>query len=118
MKLPNGERAYVAREKITLYLLNRDNPDSESKANFFSRFGFDIEHWNGLAEALQLHAMRHAIAGIMENERGVRYVLDGELGTPDGRNPYVRVVWMVDKGSDIPRLITAYPQRRRNAKRA
>ena len=115
MKLPNREEAYVAQEKITLYLLNRDNPDSESKANFFSRFGFDIEHWNSLADALRLHATHHEVVSVMENERGVRYVLDGDLETPDGRNPYVRVVWMVDEGSDIPRLITAYPQRRRNA---
>ena len=115
MKLPNREEAYVAQEKITLYLLNRDNPDSESKANFFSRFGFDIEHWGDLAEALRIHARRHEVVSIMENERGIRYVLDGELKTPDGRNPNVRVVWMIDRGRDIPRLITACPRRRRDA---
>lgn len=115
MKLPNSEDAYVAREKITRYLLNRDNPDGESKAKFFSRFGFDKKHWNTLAEAFRLHALRHPVVSIIENDRGVRYALDGELETPDGRNPYVRVVWMVDKGNNIPRLITVYPQRRRNA---
>ena len=115
MKLPNGDKAYVAQEKITLYLLNRDNTDSESKANFFSRFGFDIEHWDVLAEALRVHAARHEIVSIVENERGVRYVLDGKIETPDSRNPYVRAVWMIDRGRDTPRLITAYPQRRRDA---
>ena len=29
--------------------------------------------------------------------------------TSDGRNPCVRTVWQIDRGSDYPRFITAYP---------
>ena len=61
MRLPNREEAYVAREKVTLYPLNRDNPDGESKAIFFSRFGFDMKQWNTLAEAFRLHALRQLL---------------------------------------------------------
>ena len=38
-----------------------------------------------------------------------RYAIDGPLESPDGRNPLVRTVWMLEKGSTAPRLITAYP---------
>jgi hypothetical protein len=58
---------------------------------------------------LRTHGRDHAIVNVVESEFGTRYTVEGELITPDGRNPRVRTVWMVEKGSDIPRLITAYP---------
>ena len=52
MRLPNAERAVVAREKITEYLLSFTHPEGESKARFFTRFGFTPESWEELATAL------------------------------------------------------------------
>jgi hypothetical protein len=40
---------------------------------------------------------------------GVRYVMEGAMAAPDGRHPWVRTVWFIDKGQDIPRFVTAYP---------
>ena len=112
MKLPNGEKAYVAREKITLYLLSRSNPRGRSKARFFSAFGFHIERWRNLTDALRLHGTEHEVVEILEVDSGMKYIVDGILETPDGRNPLVRTVWMVDIGNSAPRFITAYPIRR------
>jgi len=56
MKLPNCELATVPEEKITRYLLNPAHPAGGSKAVFFLRFGFKIEEWRLLAEALLRHA--------------------------------------------------------------
>lgn len=39
---------------------------------------------------------------------GVKYVVEGALPSPDGRNPRVRSVWMIDGGRSYPRLISAY----------
>ena len=109
MKLPNRERAYVAQEKITLYLLSHRNPRARGKARFFSAFGFRIERWRDLADALKVHGATHEVTETLEVDGGVKYVVDGVLDTPDGRNPLVRTVWMVDAGNSVPRFITAYP---------
>lgn len=112
MKLPNVGAAYVAQGKITEYLLSHSNPSGRGKATFFSTFGFRAERWQVLADSLLLHGATHELAEIMESDRGIKYIVDGALETPDGRNPLVRTVWMVDLGEDAPRLITAYPIRR------
>jgi hypothetical protein len=35
--------------------------------------------------------------------------LDGEVETPAGRQASLRTIWILDSGSDTPRLVTAYP---------
>jgi hypothetical protein len=107
--LPNADRAQLDREKITEYLLSTDHPDGRSKARFFTEFGFRIEGWEILAEALRKHGTSCSVVNTVESEFGTRYTIEGELETPDGRRPRVRIVWMVEKGSETPRLITAYP---------
>jgi len=46
---------------------------------------------------------------MVESEYGLRYSMDGELESPDGKNPMVRTVWIVESETDGPRLITAHP---------
>ena len=57
-------------------------------------------------------AVSHEVAHVVETPYGPRYHVDGELETPDGRNPWVRTVWQIDLGSDYPRFLTAHPHRR------
>ena len=57
------------------------------------------------------------VAGILENrvvdrevtELGTKYVVEGPLVSPEGRNPGVRSVWVIDPGEQRPRFVTAYP---------
>lgn len=114
LKLPNAELAYVDPLKVTGYLLSLDHPQGKSKADFFSRFGFHRDRWEVLAEALLTHASRHRVVSTVDTDNGIRYTVDGRLDTPDGRNPFVRAVWGVEKPGTAPRLITAYPLRRSN----
>ena len=60
-------------------------------------------------EALLKHAADHEIARIVTTPHGVKYIVDGELTTPDGRRPNVRTVWLIEAGATTARLITAYP---------
>jgi hypothetical protein len=46
----------------------------------------------------------------METVHGKKYIVDGAIETPSGKTPVVRTVWIVDEGSDVPRLVTAYPR--------
>jgi hypothetical protein len=109
MKLPRADTALVEREKIVDYLLNAAHRYGASKARFFCEFGFRVEQWEHLAEALREHARAHDVVRERETGFGPRYVVEGELRTPGGRCPRVRTVWQFDKGAVAPRLISAYP---------
>ncbi len=112
MRLPNAQQAHVEREKISGYLLSTTNPRGRRKAAFFLRFGFSIERWQVLAAALRLQAQTHDVVTIVETAHGPRYHVDGTIETPDRRNPRVRTVWQIDRGTDYPRFITAFPRKR------
>jgi hypothetical protein len=109
MKLPNASGLIVEREKIADYLLNPAHRYGASKARFFMTFGFRIEAWERLAEALREHGRIHEVARVVETGFGPRYVVEGGLNTPGGRRPQVRTVWQMDEGAVAPRLISAYP---------
>jgi hypothetical protein len=109
MKLPNAELAVVEQEKFCGYLLNAQHRYGASKAKFFAAFGFTLESWQVLADALREHGQQHDVSREKETGFGPRYEVDGELAAPDGRRPRVRTVWQVDQGETVPRLITAHP---------
>jgi hypothetical protein len=109
MKLPNEHLAIVEQEKICGYLLNSQHRYGASKARFFMEFGFTLESWQMLADALLEHGRQHEVSKEKETGFGPRYEVDGKLVAPDGRRPRVRTVWQIDEGNTAPRLITAYP---------
>ena len=109
MNLPNPDRLIVEREKIVDYLLNPAHRYGASKARFFGEFGFRMEDWETLAQALREHGRQHEIVGTTETGFGPRYEIEGEIQVPDGRRPRIRTVWQLDRGQIAPRLITAYP---------
>lgn len=85
VKLRNAHLAVVERQKLVDYLLNASHPDNGGKAKLrnggFSPFRARREH-----------------------------IIEGWLvaHTGTGRRA-VRTVWIVDAGSEAPRLVTAYP---------
>jgi len=109
VKLPNADKLVVERDKIADYLLNSGHRYGASKARFFSGFGFQMERWEQLAQALRHHGQTHEVKRTQETGFGPRYQVEGPLHAPDGRSPRVRSVWQWDHGEVAPRLITAYP---------
>lgn len=109
MSLPNSEQLQVDREKVVEYLLSPTHPDGQAKAEFFRRFGFRHEQWEVLAMALREHGASHPISKTVDSPHGTRYSVDGEIVSPDGRNPRVRSIWIAEVGSQRLRLITAHP---------
>ena len=77
MNLPNADKAAVPIPKATAYLLSMDSEYGRSKASFFLRFGFALEQWERLTEALILHGRHNEVAHTLETEFGVRYVVEG-----------------------------------------
>ena len=109
MELPNSDQLRVDQAKIVDYLLSESN--GRGKATFFLQFGFRPEQWSVLAEALKVQARGHAVVLAVDSPWGTRYSVEGPIDTPSGRQPRprVRTVWILEVGSEQPRLITAHP---------
>lgn len=61
MELPYLVNAIVPTEKITTYLLNAGHEEGGAKANFFMHFGFSLDDWQTLADALLAHAAQYNV---------------------------------------------------------
>jgi hypothetical protein len=109
LTLPNAQFAIVDREKITDYLLNPAHPDNGGKARFFLGLGFAAEQWQEFAGALRKLAGSFPVIERVESPHGIKYIVIGRIETPSAKSPSVRTVWIVDRGNDKPRLVTAYP---------
>ena len=109
MKIPNAEHAIIEREKVADYLLNSGHPDNGGKAPYFVASGFHRDAWEVFAEALRNLAVTGEIAKSLDSPHGMKYLLDGEIETPAGRQVSLRTIWILDSGSDTPRLVTAFP---------
>lgn len=112
MKLPDLANASIDCEKITNYLLNADHSEGGHKAAFFASFGFRLAGWQIFASALLRHAADNPVARETSTSYGTMYAVEGPLHCPDRRTPEVRVIWIVNRGSTAPRLVTAYPLKR------
>ncbi|MDZ4720851.1 MAG: hypothetical protein SH847_20530 [Roseiflexaceae bacterium] len=109
MKIPNAAQALIDQEKMVAYLLNPDHQRGGSKAALLMSFGYSSADWRQLADALRLDHLSQDILRVRETLYGSRYEIRALLRTPIGRPLMLRSVWQIDNGTDIPRLITAYP---------
>jgi hypothetical protein len=107
--LPHLDRLQIAEAKLTNYLLDAHHPDGGSKAKFLMLFGFRRDEPDVLRSALATHAGTANVLSTRVNAHGTLYELGGVLQSPDGRNPVVHVIWMIDTSTTAPRLITLVP---------
>lgn len=107
VKLPNGADATVGRGKVEDYLLSRTHPTGRFKARFFRVVGLDDPV--RLREALTEVARTGTVRERIPTEHGTKYVVEGELETPEGNRVPIRTVWILEHGREAPRLVTAYP---------
>lgn len=111
--LRNAHLAVVERHKLLAYVLNAAHPDNGGKAQFFESLGFTTENPELLAGALRAIAQTGGLVELVESTHGEKYVVDGRVSsqTEKGRYRMVRTVWIIDRGAEAPRLVTAYPGR-------
>jgi hypothetical protein len=75
----------LRKPKITDYLLSEEK--SGGKSAFYLAFGFILTNWEILKAALIQHATTHEVARSSETSHGIKYIIEGELQTPDRRSP-------------------------------
>ncbi len=108
MKLPNGENAIVAIEKLIDYCLSTDHPRGKHKARVFAAAcGITAENSDLLLQAL-LEAAQHgkAVPGLSD-DHGQRFTVEWELTGPNG-TANLMSAWIVRRGERIPRFVRAY----------
>ena len=109
MKLANGNRAYIAPAKLLNYLLADTHRDGKSKARFLRLFGFERANAHLLRAELLNLAADQEVAEQMRTEHGEKFVIDGMIATPSGRSVWIKTVWIIDAGEEVPRFVTARP---------
>ena len=108
--LPNAANAALNDEKITKYLLDPSHSsEAAAKAKFFTSFGFSQANWDELKDALLAHPLTNIIASKTANLYGEKYTVSCSILTPDGRNPCVISVWIIEPPDTNRKFVTAYP---------
>jgi len=109
MKLPNSERALIARDKLFAYLLNTEHKRGGSKARLLAQFGYYEENGQQLESDIRRFHCNAEVDLTRQTIYGTRYEIRAPLQTPSGRALVVRTIWQIDEGTDFPRLITLFP---------
>jgi len=109
MELPNKFRVQVPLEKVTDYLLSETHAVGKSKAKYFRSYGFTDATASDLAHGLLEIAKNTLVESSERSPYGTKYVVDGELETPNGDMIRVRTIWIIENDDDTPRFVTAYP---------
>ncbi len=90
--VPWPTRFVVPEPKITAYLLNASSKDGASKARYLISYGFDPDDPDTLRRALVGHARRSHFCGNRVADVGLKYLFDGPLPAPNGRDAALRTV--------------------------
>ena len=109
--MPNAERPMVATEKITGYIFCQDNEKGKHKARVLAKaFGleFNAEDAEYLRSALAKGLASGVVIGAQESAYGLKYKVNIAITGKNGHIEDVETGWILDDGSDTPRLLTAY----------
>lgn len=110
MRLPGHDRVVVDAAKIRDYLLSDSHPIGRFKAPFFLALGYSRDDWQRLENDLRGLASIGDAQAAEENPYGQKYLIRGTLKGPTGRMRTVMTVWIVLRGEDFARFVTAFPE--------
>ena len=108
MKLPNGDRAVVAIEKLRGYCLHPGHQRGRHKARVFAAaLGLTQADADWLRQALLEAVSKFDCELGKMTPHGQRYVVDFPVSR-HGQSARVRSVWNIRPDEDFPRLVTCY----------
>jgi hypothetical protein len=109
MLIPNAESAVVDIRKLRDYCLNPEHDDGKHKARLFlSSLGMKAEDAEDLRQILLEVVVTHEARLGRQDEFGQRYSVDFTIQWQN-RNATLRSGWILEHGSETPRLTTCYP---------
>ena len=108
MRISNAERAVVDLRKLLDYCLSPTHDEGKHKARVFAAVGIAASDARDFCDMLlEAVKMRDAELGRRDGY-GQRYVVDFAIEWR-GQRSRIRSGWIVEHGSDTPRLTTCYP---------
>jgi Domain of unknown function (DUF6883) len=110
MTVPNANRAIIAADKLTAYLLNMSHKRGAAKARLLLGLGYRSDSPRVLESDLRAQHLSLEVTRTHENHYGVVYEIVGPIRTPNGSRVQFCSVWQVDTGTDVARFITMYPR--------
>ncbi len=108
MRLPNSHKAVVEIEKLRDYSLNPNHPVGQHKARVFkAALGITLKDAEWLRElALEL-ALSDDAKRSAASVFGEKYVIDSVV-EHEGKSALIRFCWIMELGTDFPRLTSCY----------
>jgi hypothetical protein len=91
-------------------LLDVDHPDGGSKARLLASLGYSQANWQQLDADLRSMHLTEDFVATSQTIWGMRYEIVAPIMGPSGDAMLFRSVWQIDLGTDVPRLITMYPE--------
>ncbi len=108
MRMPNGDLANLPDTKLTAYLLNSNHPEQPGHAILFRQLlGIGPENADVLRSALLRAAAQEDATPGNPTPYGQKYEIRFPMSGPSGTYT-VLSVWIIEQGTEIPRLVTAF----------
>lgn len=108
VKVPYKNKAFVKEEKVLGYLLNIAHPDGGSKAVFFRSKGFNETNVNIFKKQILSVIHNQEIENTGNSPHGKKYIVKGDISTPNGDIITIRTIWIVINNTRKPSFVTAY----------
>jgi hypothetical protein len=110
LQIPNADRAIINPAKLHGYLLSRTHPVGRFKSAFFFALGYSSDGWLRFEADLRTQHLRQNATAEALTPYGQKYSIRATLTGPSGRSADVVSVWVIRRGEEIPRFVTAYPE--------
>lgn len=111
MRLPAA--AIIAPEKLRDYVLSPTHPDGRAKAAYLGRIGYTQSDWRRLDADLREQILTRDAERANASSYGQKYEILGPLTGPNGIAAWVRTIWIIPRGENVPRLVTLIPVEKR-----
>jgi hypothetical protein len=109
-RIPNAENAIVDAEKIRDYILSFSHPIGRFKAAIFNKLGYSAENWEVFERCLRELILTNEVAKFEESQYGRKFIVEGLVISPTGKNVHLVTVWIILKEEFAPRFVTVYPR--------
>ncbi len=107
MKMPSG--LIIQEQKLTNYLLIYQPKDDKSE--FLARAGYTLQTWQLLRQHILKAVEELDVTETIATEWGTRFRVKCQWSGLNGRRLRVVAIWQSDKGSDVTRFVTLYPDK-------
>jgi uncharacterized protein DUF6883 len=109
----SAAEAVIAPEKLRDYVLSPTHPDGRAKAAYLGRIGYTQSDWRLLDADLREQILSREAEPARRSSYGQKYAILGPLTGPNGTVAWVRTIWLIPSGENVPRLVTLIPVEKR-----